>query len=379
MFTGLISYSLYLWHAPILAFYSYYHLEDPRWTELLLIVPAIYGVSVLSWAFIEKPLRSQPLPRVRALLLRAGLPACIAIAACGYVLMRSQGLPQRFGPELARAPVEAPGYTTLEARCQNLSSEEIAAGRLCALGPSVDTAPRIVVWGDSHATALLPAYRALADAYGLRIYLGLKGACWPLVGAEAGIAGSYWHVSCAEFNRAMVLGIRELRPQRVILNAYWRDPDVPATRELLQRLGLADDTIMAGIERTLAAVRAAGASACAVLTVPGYPYPVPYALAMAQRRHLDADAVSISQAAALDEYRAVESDLRVLGRENRLQVVDTKDALCAAGRCRVVAPDGALLYQDANHLSAAGSHFVAPVLESCIADLERRSGAALAR
>jgi peptidoglycan/LPS O-acetylase OafA/YrhL len=373
VFTGLISYSLYLWHAPILAFYSYYNLEDPRWPELLLIVPAIYGVSVLSWAAIEKPFRSKPLPRVRSLLLRAGLPVCVAIAVGGYALMRSQGLPQRFGPPQPRAAaVEEPGAATVDARCGNLSSEEVSAGRLCVLGPSDDTAPKVVVWGDSHAAALLPAYRALADSHGLRIYLGLKGACWPLVGAEAGVAGSYWHARCVEFNQAMVRGLRQLRPQRVILNAYWLDPDAPAIPDLLQRWGLGGDAVLSGIERTLDAVRAAGASTCAVLTVPGYPYPVPYALAMAQRRHLDAEVVSISRAEALAEYRVVESDLRLLARQNRLRVVDTKDALCPAGRCRVVAPDGTLLYQDANHLSAAGSRFVAPLLESCVADLEQR-------
>jgi peptidoglycan/LPS O-acetylase OafA/YrhL len=368
VFTGLISYSLYLWHAPVLAFYSYYDITDIPGVELAGLLCAIYVVSALSWAFIEQPFRKKSQSQIRALLLRAGLPVFLALVVSGYLLMKSDGLPQRFAPQPIAKP-RAPGHALEVQKCLNLSDAQIAAGELCSFGPSVDAAATIVVWGDSHASALLPAYQALADSRRLRIYYGVKGACWPLLGAEAGIAGNYWHRRCVSFNASMAQAIQRLRPQLVILNAYWLDPLAATDGNLFRNLWQSDAARSKGMERTLALVRSAGASTCAVLTVPGYPYPIPYALAMAQRRHLNPDSITISRTEALGQYQLAEGQLRTLARSGQLRVADLKDAICPTTRCLLAAPDGASLYEDANHLSKAGSRLVTPALESCIANL----------
>tara|TARA_B100000963_G_scaffold352704_2_gene366305 strand:- start:3899 stop:5797 length:1899 start_codon:yes stop_codon:yes gene_type:complete len=55
-FVGLISYSLYLWHQPLLAF-SRIYLLDNKFLHLI-IFPMIFVVSFLSWKLIETPFRS---------------------------------------------------------------------------------------------------------------------------------------------------------------------------------------------------------------------------------------------------------------------------------------------------------------------------------
>ena len=55
VFTGLISYSLYLWHWPLIVFAKYYWIRDLTTGESLAVIAISVLASVLSWRFIEKP------------------------------------------------------------------------------------------------------------------------------------------------------------------------------------------------------------------------------------------------------------------------------------------------------------------------------------
>ena len=367
--TGLISYSLYLWHVPILAFFSYYSIHDLTGLQRGLALFLVYLVALGSWAAIEQPFRSKALARSSPVFVSLAVGTAVVLAAFGYWLIRSDGLPQRWAPQVLTPAVSGPYYPSIDASCFHVPYRRIAAGNLCSFGPRTDSATKVVVWGDSHAFALLLEYQSLAIADNIRIYFGVQGACWPLVGSEVASAGTFWHVECAKFNAAMVKAIQRLKPQRIILNAYWLDPGAAAESEFQRRSAQTGSDVMSGIRRTLDSVQAPGRSVCAVLTVPGYTYPIPYALAMAKRRHLGADTLLITREAAFGQYQAVESNLRTMAHQNLLRVTDPKEALCPASTCLIRAADGTLLYRDSTHMSVAGSHFLSGVLEHCLADL----------
>ena len=54
---GLISYSMYLWHQPILAFSKYVYVESLPQSFLLLLCSSIIPIGYLSWRYIEQPAR----------------------------------------------------------------------------------------------------------------------------------------------------------------------------------------------------------------------------------------------------------------------------------------------------------------------------------
>lgn len=369
VFTGLISYSLYLWHAPILAFFSYSNVYDPAGAELVLMLVSIYLLAAGSWVAIEQPFRTRRIANAPAVFVPAALAVGAALAVFGYWLVCTEGLPQRWKSPLPTVAADSPELSSFAAHCSATTLEKIAAGDLCSFGPQNDSAKRVVVWGDSHAGALLPTYQSLAIADGIRIYFGIKGACWPLVGSEAASSGEFWRARCAKFNTAMVQAIRRLDPQLVILNAYWLDPGSDTEPEFRRRTPQAKSAVVEGIRRTLEQVQAPARSVCAVLTVPGYQYPIPYALAMADRGHINADTLAVTRAAALREFQTVEGALRLLARENQLRVADPKDVLCPGVTCLMRTPDGALLYRDANHMSVTGARFLSGVLEQCLSEL----------
>ncbi len=371
VFTGLISYSLYLYHAPILAFFSYARVRDPTSTEVWLILLSTYLIAAGSWLAIEQPFRTKALARSPSVFVLGTLALSAVLALLGYWLVHSDGLPQRWKNPLPTVAADSPELSALAARCSTASLQSISAGELCSFGPPNESAKRVVVWGDSHAGVLLPTYQSLAIAENLRIYFGIKGACWPLVGAEAVSSGEYWRARCANFNTAMVQAIRHLNPQLVILNAYWLDPGAPAEPEFSRRTPQTQSAVIEGIRRTLEQVQAPGRTVCAVLTVPGYRYPIPYALAMADRGYINAGMLTVTRAEALRQYQTVEGALRLLARQNQLRVVDPKDLLCPGESCLMRTADGALLYRDANHLSVTGAGFLSAVLDQCLADLHK--------
>ena len=59
VFFGLISYSLYLWHFPLFAFYNYIFFENESFLVKILIIIFSLILSCLSYLFIEKPFRNK--------------------------------------------------------------------------------------------------------------------------------------------------------------------------------------------------------------------------------------------------------------------------------------------------------------------------------
>ena len=59
VFFGLISYSLYLWHFPLFAFYNYIFFESNSFIIKIIIILLSILLSFLSYFFIEKPFRNK--------------------------------------------------------------------------------------------------------------------------------------------------------------------------------------------------------------------------------------------------------------------------------------------------------------------------------
>lgn len=56
---GLLSYSAYLWHQPLLAFFRYDQFRELHNFEIAIFVALVFLLSYLSWRFVEKPFRQR--------------------------------------------------------------------------------------------------------------------------------------------------------------------------------------------------------------------------------------------------------------------------------------------------------------------------------
>jgi peptidoglycan/LPS O-acetylase OafA/YrhL len=84
-FIGLISYSVYLWHWPVIVFYRLF-INEPGRLEKVALVAVCILLATISWRFVEKPFRDKP-HRLGAFgTLLAGAGAMISVSVIAIVV-----------------------------------------------------------------------------------------------------------------------------------------------------------------------------------------------------------------------------------------------------------------------------------------------------
>jgi peptidoglycan/LPS O-acetylase OafA/YrhL len=145
VFVGLISYSLYLWHWPILAFTRYWIGLDLPLDVRFGVLVASFLFAVASWRFVETPFR-KGFVGARTVKLVAGAiaSATVVIGVSQWVNIK-EGFPTRF-PESIRKlaePIVIPDSYVA-------SIQAIRDGKLPTLGlpRRFDEPPDFLVWGE---------------------------------------------------------------------------------------------------------------------------------------------------------------------------------------------------------------------------------------
>ncbi|MEZ6030000.1 MAG: SGNH hydrolase domain-containing protein [Hyphomonadaceae bacterium] len=166
VFTGKISYSLYLWHWPVLVFFRFYaNGELPTALEASILGAIAYLLSVFSWWVIERPFRR--IKAKSAPVLFSGIAAIAATAAVGIVVMQQSGFTNRLSPQ-------AQELSSLEVmwdwKCP--TSATFSGSEYCAYGaPWAEASIRAMLWGDSHAEHMSPPLAAIAEEHGAAAFL----------------------------------------------------------------------------------------------------------------------------------------------------------------------------------------------------------------
>lgn len=96
VFVGLISYSLYLWHWPVIVV-QHLRVFGPMEHGIVLISSLLLGF--LSWRFVERPFRSGPLKLSGRRLFLSAAGVMLIFVSAGVALLVSRGMPGRFTPQ----------------------------------------------------------------------------------------------------------------------------------------------------------------------------------------------------------------------------------------------------------------------------------------
>ena len=101
---GLISYSAYLWHQPVIAFARIKAVEELSPAIMGLLIIGTLVLAYLSWRFIEQPFRQKHKVSRVGILAFSGLGTVTLVAAGSAVLIGDGFTPQRFrnSPELSQ-------------------------------------------------------------------------------------------------------------------------------------------------------------------------------------------------------------------------------------------------------------------------------------
>jgi peptidoglycan/LPS O-acetylase OafA/YrhL len=356
---GLMSYSLYLWHRPLFVYAQLYHITPLSAPQLLGLLTACFVIAALCWRFLERPIHTRALLASDRRLLAAMVATGALVVLAGVVLWRSDGYPQRFDAQLRAALANDEALEG--AACLARTQAQIAAGQICEFGERGPAAARVLLWGDSHALALLPGFRDLARERHLDLYFAATAACWPLLGVTSNVRGGSANSECTTFNAAVLAAIHVLHPATVILSARWSDSQLLAAATLARTPQ--EPLFSAALRQTLAGFD--GAVACVVFDVPQLNYPATPTMLMARRRHIADGFIATTRAAADSDVVNMEAAARSLTGQGLLRYADPKAALCPAQNC-LYQSGGQPLYFDEHHLSPAGARYVEAQLSTCL-------------
>jgi peptidoglycan/LPS O-acetylase OafA/YrhL len=161
VWVGLISYSLYLWHWPILVFAWYYLVRDSLSpVELSVALTLMFTLAGLSWRFVERPFRDRSM-RIGTVLVWVGCGSIAVAMTAGIVLARN-GFPSRFNVEVGRID----SAVGAEYRCGLTEYISFGAMHACAMSlPSRNPADATVaLLGNSHAQMYAPLVTDILQA-----------------------------------------------------------------------------------------------------------------------------------------------------------------------------------------------------------------------
>lgn len=230
VFIGLISYSLYLWHWPVLVFFRHYaNAAMPTLTEAIVLIALSIAAAWMSLYLVERPVRQMRLqlwtPGRTIIAGAVSMAVTATIASYPYL---GNGLPGRLD-EQARHYAAFDPYKR-EHEYSGCSVRAVPAdGSLPDCLTRKGGEPRLLILGDSYATQLaLPVYQSADNA--TLITIGNNG-CRPVL-------DSVGRRQCTELMaRAFDTYLSEGNFDAVILAARWRNGnDIRKLRKTLTEI-----------------------------------------------------------------------------------------------------------------------------------------------
>ena len=359
---GLISYSLYLWHWPIVAFYKYVLYRPINILDSLSVILASFVMAIISWKFIEQPFRrNDGFLRDRRRLFKLAGFVMIINSIIAVVIFKQDGMQYRF--------CKAKNHDIVP-EIKEESVVDVDNGTIDRIGDD-KVAPSFILWGDSHAGHLVQGLAEKGIEYGVSGYSAIKTTNIPLLGVNNSL-----------FNDKVIFFIQSHpKIKTVILAGIW---GAYSNGHRYQDHGtiMIKDSANAGFIGTNAAVMQSGfartinkllALKCKVVIVDDISEIGCFAprLYMVKGILLGEDMGKfVPNKSTYDlwneGYKQIVSSLTT---KRDVTVIHPEDMLFDDKGNALLAIDNVILYKDADHLSKYGSHFVAPVFNKVFREL----------
>ena len=387
---GLVSYSLYLWHQPVLAIARLRAAAEPEPLVLVGLVALTGALAWATWRFVEQPFRH---PRTVGSRPFAGAALAGLVALVAAYVALDDGWLGRFDPQTQRILASGKRYDARvepcifdtngvgDPRCLFAPTAGAGASAVAAADAAAapGSRPRVTLIGDSHALALASGLVDALDGRGVAMELRARSGC-PMV---RGMRRSDWRKDCAETAErfaALPPVATGTVPEIVVVASRWPSQmwgtgfdNGEGGRERLDMgplvpvgAGRASDdmdervrVMGAHLERQVAAYLAQGRRVVLVHSLPVHGWDVPSRVATLHLRHGEGRRpLSVPRALFEERARPAERALASVPDAPGLLRVRPADVFCRNGAC--VAEGGGLpFYSDDDHLNPHGARLLA--------------------
>jgi peptidoglycan/LPS O-acetylase OafA/YrhL len=382
-YLGRISYSVYLWHWPLIAF------ALVQWDNVTLpmgiaIVAATIALADASYRFVEHPIRSGEFFRSSRVVALTTVAITASVLTLGWGIAASSSI-EGSGAEGEMLDLQAAvdaGSTETRLQLDAALNEAVKVDALPrnvtpTLEESVDDAPRIyedechvprgdisispecvygdtrsnvgvALFGDSHAAHWFPALEAGVDTKRMRIVNFTKSSC-PSIDLVPDLEPGVPYDACEQWREHVLKRLESDSPRVVLLGFSWSF----CTNKQDTR-----STCTSALERMIEQVQGAAPSAKILVLedTAQFAERVPECLA---------ESPDDMQRCAGNRREVVplslSKQLRRAAEGANAEYISTSDWLCTDTKCPPVIGN-TLIYRDSSHLSVAAAEWLAPLL-----------------
>lgn len=376
VFIGQISYSLYLWHWPLINFTKQYFIQKLDRAELLLLLIITIALSTLSWKFIERPFRVKNQIGRSSVFLSAATVMVVAVMV-GFVISFNNGFSNLQNDE----PNPYEDLVGIYEVCNFTNPDNVDLTlEFCPLG--VKSQPSsFLVWGDSHAAALATGISLSASQNGVTGQMIYGAGCPPILDIAQNKKSP-----CIDFNNYTFQYIKDHPELKTIILvarwAAWAEGSGYKEKTTLKLIDLSSESskgstnaflLQIGLSKTVDGLLAAGRNVVIVSQVPEVKFNVPSSNFIALRTGRDVNDII---APSWDEYLGRNQKVIRMFDEMQeifdIQVIYPSDVLCNTIQC-LVAIGETPLYADDNHLSLFGSEYISQIYNKIFEELTQNN------
>jgi peptidoglycan/LPS O-acetylase OafA/YrhL len=362
---GLISYPLYLWHWPLLAFLRLDTSGEPSLLMRSAAVAVSFLLAALTYELIEKPVRFGASLKGKVAFL------CASMAIIGGVALYAHQ------SDTASAVLRPPSPTGDPLAWTYWSDRACEAKYGTSPCQTNNETPSIMILGDSHGNHLYPGFAQTEP----KTDVISAGTCLPLDGIYLHVKKNQEQNSCNTTNSFQIAqNVLQNNPaiKTVIISFRWRHiltgqiknphehdlwEGVWLSSTVAEDAGLNDAELLdRGLTRALAYLQSQKMNVVLIRPTPELDPELNDACKLALA---STASDCLMPAKIYDDERRLEEPMlaKLQSLFPDLLIYDPRNALCDADTCAIV-KDGVPLYRDNHHLSLNGSLYLAKDIKS---------------
>jgi peptidoglycan/LPS O-acetylase OafA/YrhL len=340
-YVGKISYSLYLWHWPIISIATIYLGHELSTTQALGALALTAACSALSYRYVELPFRTGALLKSNGALLGSMAGTTAIVAGTAFILMATDGAVYRYPHQLAvlysaeqqRSPYRCP----IVYRIAHPTSE------MCQRN-EVRSDNNVLIIGDSHADQLDELVAALGERKQVGVFLATRNCNLHDFGADSYCSNAVLKKLLDESSKR---GIRNVIAISFFKGNFASEKQL---REVLSKAVLAGNAID---------------NIFIMQVVPNGRYFNPHEWIEVIEKKTQGPKVYTMRDYQADNKKLISALDNIKEVDGRIKILDPSPFICTSDTCRF-ASNGVPNYFDSHHLSPTGVRLLLPIFQEAI-------------
>ncbi|MDW6024697.1 acyltransferase family protein [Mesorhizobium sp. BAC0120] len=358
---GKLSYSLYLWHWPVIV-YAAMLVPDLTGLQRLLCLALTFALSFASYHLVENPVRRNiwlVASTARSLGLATLLTAGGAVVAYASVALAGHNLT----PQLKKIAETAERDSTARQTDAGCVADLLTVQpKACVFG-SPSSKETIVLFGDSHADHWSTPLIEIAKKENFRLVTYMKSSCRATRVSTRDNKLKREYTECNDWRERALKEIIAMRPQMVILSQIsinHLDEEVGSPSEIPARRA----EWARGVKSTVQELSDAGIHVVYLRDVPTHTSFLDKCVARALWQNRNPSVCDTPRSIAIDEEDAV-TEKAIVSSIRNARFVDMTGFFCSDTLCHAMI-DGKLTIRDRHHIATPYAEILASPLERAI-------------